>query len=511
MKWTILILVAFILVPPHIVDAQKVVVSVMDLKVTSGISQPEGEQLTNKLLNELASIKAFDVIDRGKRDEILNEWKWIQSGACDQSSCLVEVGKMLGANKMIGGNIGKVGASYSVELQMVDVKTGKVEMPFSREYTGDVSTLLSVMKEAAIELSKWKPSPVALSLRNNTNEYGNLKIVSTPSNAVVSLDGQEMGKTPLLLTTITEGEHQLVIIKKGYEVYTVAISITSGSTINKVIALEKTISLFTGLFDTLFVNNYPGETFPKNNLSLFYSPWFETKDQELFDNSDGVNNVDINKHRYGIFTSGIRGLLLYGCGNSPYGGGLVYCARKYTNTQSNDFYDISAMENLASLKICLNSPPIYDSGNEKTFKHYNPDIIIWGHNNLIPAPNRKIFDYTYQDIYNSTFIRFFRLMAETYVYLNKKGIYEIEQKNYLTEMSNKNFNAPDYLNKRFSNVLNKYYLPNNGINFTVPLAIGFWLRRGIDKSHNELWIGLKKLFLLYDHNWFLNLIQNNSN
>lgn len=139
---------------------QKITVSVTDLKINSGLSATDGEQLTRKLLNELAIIGTYEVLDIAKRDEILKEQGFQQAGACDQGSCLVEVGKLLGVTRMIGGSIGKLGAAYSVELQIVDVKTSAISMPFSRTYTGDVSVLLVAMKEAAAEFCKLKSTPM---------------------------------------------------------------------------------------------------------------------------------------------------------------------------------------------------------------------------------------------------------------------------------------------------------------------------------------------------------------
>lgn len=40
---------------------------------------------------------------------------------------------------------------------------------------------------------------------------------------------------------------------------------------------------------------------------------------------------------------------------------------------------------------------------------------------------------------------------------------------------------------------------------TAQMAIGFWLRRGIDNTHIELWTGLRKVLLMYDKEWYASL------
>jgi len=135
------------------VQAQKLTISVMDLNVTSGLAPNEVGMLTDKLLNEFVTYGFYKVVERSKRDEILKEQGFQQSGACDQGACLVEAGQLLGVQKMVGGTIGKLGAVYAVELRIMDVKTGEIDKAFSRQYTGDVSNLLNAMREAATVFS----------------------------------------------------------------------------------------------------------------------------------------------------------------------------------------------------------------------------------------------------------------------------------------------------------------------------------------------------------------------
>ncbi|MDO9391170.1 MAG: CsgG/HfaB family protein [bacterium] len=131
----------------------KLTISVMDMNVTSGLSPQEVSMLTDKLLNEFVNTKFYKVVERSKRDEILKEQGFQQSGACDQGACLVEAGQLLGVQKMVGGTIGKLGVMYVVELRIMDVKTGEIDQAFSRKYSGDVSNLLDAMREAAVVFS----------------------------------------------------------------------------------------------------------------------------------------------------------------------------------------------------------------------------------------------------------------------------------------------------------------------------------------------------------------------
>lgn len=148
----------------------RLTISVMDLNVTSGLSPQEVSMLTDKLLNEFVNTKYYKVVERSKRDEILKEQGFQQSGACDQGACLVEAGQLLGVQKMVGGTIGKLGVMYVVELRIMDVKTGEIDQAFSRKYAGDVSNLLDAMHEAAMVFSGGTAAPAAVTPSSPTSK-----------------------------------------------------------------------------------------------------------------------------------------------------------------------------------------------------------------------------------------------------------------------------------------------------------------------------------------------------
>jgi len=52
--------------------------------------------------------------------------------------------------------LGKLGAVYSLQLRVIDVKTGGIDKAFSKSYSGDISHLLEGMREAACCFSEIK-------------------------------------------------------------------------------------------------------------------------------------------------------------------------------------------------------------------------------------------------------------------------------------------------------------------------------------------------------------------
>lgn len=132
---------------------------VMDLS-SAGLSADESRILTDALLTGLVNAGVYDIVERSRRDEILREQGFQQTGACSEASCLVEIGKYLAVQKMVGGSVGKFGGTWTVNIRLLDVQTGRVEQAVSRNYQGEMDGLLTAMQQAAAELSG---KPVSLS------------------------------------------------------------------------------------------------------------------------------------------------------------------------------------------------------------------------------------------------------------------------------------------------------------------------------------------------------------
>ncbi|MBQ2423661.1 MAG: PEGA domain-containing protein [Alistipes sp.] len=72
--------------------------------------------------------------------------------------------------------------------------------------------------------------------------YGSLLVSGTPIMAEVVLDGNTVGRTPLELNTILEGNHTLVVSKSGYSPQSQTVNIVEGKTTTVNISLTKLTS-----------------------------------------------------------------------------------------------------------------------------------------------------------------------------------------------------------------------------------------------------------------------------
>ena len=130
---SVLILFIYICsVPLFAQSTDKPLVTVMDFAL-SGISEAEGRLLVDFISNSVRETNRYRIIDRAQRDSILEEQEFSLSG-CTDEKCQLEVGKLLSANLMFVGSIGRIGDRFILNMKLVDVATGETVGTASEKY-----------------------------------------------------------------------------------------------------------------------------------------------------------------------------------------------------------------------------------------------------------------------------------------------------------------------------------------------------------------------------------------
>ena len=104
-------------------------------------SADEFTAVTNRFETELMKTGAIQILERRNMDAILQEQGFQQTGACT-SECQVQVGQLLGVDRIISGDIGKVGDMITMNLKLVDVENGANLMSHAIDIKGDLQTVL---------------------------------------------------------------------------------------------------------------------------------------------------------------------------------------------------------------------------------------------------------------------------------------------------------------------------------------------------------------------------------
>jgi TolB-like protein len=141
----------------------------------SGLTIGEAQLLTSRLNSELVRLGMFRVAERARVDDLLKEMGFQQSGACDANECFAQVGRMLGVQYMVGGEVGRIGQSFALEVRMIDVASGRIVKATSDVYQGPIEGLLEIMRNVALKLVGRKTQSVTVTQKRQPNSPSILK------------------------------------------------------------------------------------------------------------------------------------------------------------------------------------------------------------------------------------------------------------------------------------------------------------------------------------------------
>lgn len=91
----------------------------------SGNSVNLGKAVSAMLVTEFSGRDGLRVVERQRLQDLLTEQKLALSGRVDEASA-VEIGKMLGAQYVMDGQVSSFGETLRMDIRIVDVETSKV-------------------------------------------------------------------------------------------------------------------------------------------------------------------------------------------------------------------------------------------------------------------------------------------------------------------------------------------------------------------------------------------------
>jgi len=108
-----------------VADTTPVTIAVLDFEAVNTAS---GDAVVMAGFVRTAVVKSgvFNVVERQKMQEVLSEQALQQTG-CTDEACIVKLGKVLNAKKVLTGSLSLLGADRFLSVRMVDVETGRIE------------------------------------------------------------------------------------------------------------------------------------------------------------------------------------------------------------------------------------------------------------------------------------------------------------------------------------------------------------------------------------------------
>jgi len=171
---------------------------------SAGIKDYEAVSLSNRLHSELVKTKRFKVVEIEKVEALLKEIAFHQSGIF-REEYVAHVGKMLGAQLILAGSVGKVGNTYTVDVRIISVQSRRVIKASTGNSKGKTDDLLQLMNDIARELAhpKAKKKEVARSQKNKKWLWiaGGTAVMGTGIMAMILTRGNESAKTSNVIGT----------------------------------------------------------------------------------------------------------------------------------------------------------------------------------------------------------------------------------------------------------------------------------------------------------------------
>jgi len=169
-------------------DVARIRLAVLDLVTGAGLDAEDGKTLADFMRNAIVNSGRFEVLERQNIKRVFEEQHFSQAFA-DTGQSLVQAGKLLDANRVLGGRLARFSTIWTLTLTLVDVNTGKVIGSLAVTHDGEMKGLLESAQRAAMELVS--KDPVAAAEERKTRIAQWQKQIAELRAALAGLDGEE--------------------------------------------------------------------------------------------------------------------------------------------------------------------------------------------------------------------------------------------------------------------------------------------------------------------------------
>lgn len=128
-----LAVIPFPVAPLQSAPVEKIRAGILDF-TAQGVSESDAQVVGALFRGEMVHSRFFQVLDRRNMESILKEQAFQNSG-CTDSTCAVAIGRLLNVEVMAYGSLSRLGSSYFIQAEMVNVETGKIVLSAKKKFT----------------------------------------------------------------------------------------------------------------------------------------------------------------------------------------------------------------------------------------------------------------------------------------------------------------------------------------------------------------------------------------
>ena len=189
--------------------AGPVKVAVLELGML-GLSSAMRKNLEMLMRNSIATIEGFKLITPVDVQMALQNPKNAAVAQCGGGpECAVQVGRLVGADRVVFGTVGAMGESFSLDLRVMDVGSGKQLAREHSRIAGSRDLLIPELRLAAYRMVA--PDKIR----------GSLLVDIDVAGVEVEIDGERVGVTPLIapIDALTPGSHVVGLKRPGVSAF----------------------------------------------------------------------------------------------------------------------------------------------------------------------------------------------------------------------------------------------------------------------------------------------------
>ena len=199
-----------------------------------GLSEEEGRILTQRLTSEIINADVYSVVERTNLKKILKEQKFQHSG-CTDSECAVEIGQLVNADYIVIGSASKFGATYTIDVRMIDVALGNAVSTAVYNHKGELDDLIT---EGIVSVAR-ELSGLEYKVKKKISS-GTINIKSNPDSADIFINNTYYNKTPQIVNNFPIGRYKIQIKLDGYKeaIQTIKVAKNKTTYVNTSLAVD---------------------------------------------------------------------------------------------------------------------------------------------------------------------------------------------------------------------------------------------------------------------------------
>jgi hypothetical protein len=209
----------------------KPVIVVFPIEDASGSLKPTAlRQLTDYFGVKIAEAGRYVVVPRREIERLLQDKKGDSYQHCKDESCQIEIGRELAAQKVLYAQIFQVAGSCAVTTTVYDLKLAAAEAAVSEKGGCSDADLVAALERIAGRLGapgQERPGASApreaehaaapLAATTASREKFTLRVEAAPADALVMLDGHNLGKGSVTVDLEPTTAHELRVEREGYQ------------------------------------------------------------------------------------------------------------------------------------------------------------------------------------------------------------------------------------------------------------------------------------------------------